>query len=508
MRNRLFFLLSLLVAHAASAGSRVEDVTRLSQANFQEYLELLRVENIPAEPANMRRNADFLKAAFEKRGFEVRLLENGAKRPLVFAQLAGAQPQAKTLLFYAHFDGQPVIPSQWTQRNPFEPVVKKRNERGEWQEVERDLLFAQPLDPELRVFARSSSDDKGPIMMLLTAIDVLRADNAKPAVNIKVLLDSEEEISSPSLAETVRANLPLFAADGVVVLDGPLHASGQPTLVFGNRGITQVTLTVFGPKSPLHSGHYGNYAPNPAQRLATLLASMKDDKGRVLIPGYYDGVQLTDADRALLGSVDDDEEALNRLIGIARPEGVGASYQESLQYPSLNIRGMASAAIGASAANILPSEAIAELDLRTTPETDGRKLFGLIRRHVEAQGFHLVDGTPSDEDRAKYDKLASLRLGAVQAAQRMPIDSPLGRWAYRALQSPVAPTPKTPPVRIRMMGGTVPMDILIDALRLPCLLVPTVNSDNNQHARDENLRMGNFITGTETILSLMSTAYD
>jgi len=320
-------------------------------------------------------------------------------------------------------------------------------------------------------------------------------------------LDSEEEISSPSLAETVQVNRTLFDADALVVLDGPVHGSGRPTLVFGNRGITQATLTVFGPMAPLHSGHFGNYVPNPAQRLASLLASMKDDDGRVLVPGYYDGIALTAADREILKATGDDEAALLKRAGIARAERVGENYQESLQYPSLNVRGMASAAVGAKAANIVPSEAVAEIDIRTTPETDGRRLFDLIKRHIEKQGYHVVDAPPTEAERAKYEKLAMFQLGSVQAAQRMSMDAPVGRWAMQALASATAPMPKQQPVRIRMMGGTVPVDVLVSALKLPFLLVPTVNPDNNQHAHDENMRMGNFISGTETIYSLLTTPY-
>jgi acetylornithine deacetylase/succinyl-diaminopimelate desuccinylase-like protein len=341
-------------------------------------------------------------------------------------------------------------------------------------------------------------------MMLLTAMDALNARKRAPAFNIKVLLDPEEELGSPYLGATVEANRALFAADALVVLDGPVHASGRPTLVFGNRGITQATLTVFGPRAPLHSGHFGNYVANPALRLATLLAGMKDDAGRVLIPGYYAGITLTAQDREVLEKTGDDEAALRKRAGIARAESIGANYQESLQYPSLNVRGMAAASVGEKAANIIPSEAIAELDIRTTPETDGRRLFDLIKQHVEKQGYHLVDAPPTDEERGRYEKLARLHLGSVEPAQRMPMDSPLGLWAVKALRS-AGPESGADPVRIRMMGGTVPTDVLVNALRLPFILIPTVNADNNQHTYDENLRIGNFVTGAQTIYSLFVT---
>lgn len=499
--------LALLFGSTALAGTYADEVTGLAQRNFQLYLDLLSLDNVASDPRNTQRNAAFLEQAFAKRGFQVKELTNPAGRPAVFAEYPARQAGAKTVLFYIHFDGQPVVPAEWAQASPFEPVVKRRDSDGKWQAVSRERLFAQPLDPELRVFARSASDDKAPIVMFLTAIDLIKAKRQAPAVNIKVILDGEEEISSPSLAGMVKENGALLAADAFVVLDGPLHDSGRPTLAFGNRGIAQATLTVYGPRAPLHSGHYGNYAPNPAFRLARLLASMKDDDGRVLVEGYYDGVELTAADREMLARTGDDEIALRKRLGIARAESVGGNYREATQYPSLNIRGMAAASVGEKVANIVPSEAIAEIDMRTTPEADGRRLFNLVKRHIERQGYTLVDGPPTDAERAEHDKLASFKLGEVQAAERQPVDSPVARWAIAALRSKTSPEPAADPVLIRMMGGTVPTDVLVDALRRPFVLVPAVNGDNNQHTHDENLRIGNFVTGTETIYSLLTTRY-
>ena len=490
---------------SAHAGSMSTEIARQAQHNWPEFLDLLAIPNVADQPPDIQRNAAFIEQAFGKRGFKVRRLENPANRPAVLAELATAGPKARTVLLYAHFDGQPVTPENWSQPDPFRPVIKKRDAQGKWQDVGRQALQATALDPELRVFARSASDDKAPIMMILTAIDVLRAQQQAPAINIKVLLDPEEEMSSPSLAGMIERDRAAFAADALVILDGPQHDSGRSTIVFGNRGITQATLTIFGPRAPLHSGHYGNYAPNPAMRLARLLASMKDDDGRVLVKGYYDGVSLSSTERASLASVGDDEAALRKRIGIARAEKVGETYQQALQYPSLNVRGMAAAGVGAKASNIVPSEAIAEIDMRTTPTTDGRKLFELIKRHIEQQGYHLVEQAPTDEERATFERLASFRLGPVQAASRTPMDSAVGQWAFTALKSPTAPNPAGEPVRIRMMGGTVPTDVLVDALHLPFVLIPTVNGDNNQHAQDENLRVGHFLSGTEIVYSLLTT---
>lgn len=499
MRNAL---IALLLAGASLARAGSDDAADAVQKNLGEFLALLAIPNVADVPADVERNAEFVKREFERRGFATHLLANPAQRPLLFATLDEA-PGAKTILFYIHLDGQPVVPEEWAQPSPFAPVVKRRDASGAWIVAGREALDAKPLDPELRVFARSASDDKAPILMLLSAIDLLKAERKSPAFNVSVVVDSEEEMGSPSLAGVVAANASLFKSDALVILDGPTHPSGRPTLVFGNRGIAQAKLVVYGPPAPLHSGHFGNYAPNPAFRLATLLAGMKDDDGRVRIAGWYDGIALTDADRAEMAASGDDEAALTKRTGVAKPEKVGATYQESLQYPSLNVRGMASASIGAKAANIVPSDATAELDFRTTPETDGRHLFELVERYVEANGYHLVDRAPTDADRAKYAKLASLELGSVEKAERTPMESPLGTWAHEALQTDGGPKP----VRIRMMGGTVPTDVLVDALHLPFLMIPTVNADNNQHAHDENVRVGNLVSGTETLYALLTTPY-
>ena len=476
---------------------------RASQATFPEFLEFLRLPSDSIVASDIERAADFIERAFARRGFETRQLANDGK-PLVYAHYPGATAGARTVLFYMHFDGQPVVASEWSQPDPWVPVVKQRTASGQWQPVDARRLQDVPLDPELRVFGRCAADDKAPIMMFLAAFDALRAAGAGPAFDVKVLLDSEEERGSPAMSKVALANRDLLRTDGIVIHDGPRHPSNRPTLVFGNRGVATVTLTVFGPRAPLHSGHYGNYVPNPAMRLAQLLASMKDDRGRVLLRGYYDRVRLTDEDRRVLADSGDDETAIRHRVGIASAEAVGSNYQEALQYPSLNVRGMAAASVGDKAANIVPHRAVAELDLRTTPETPPDYLFGLLQDHVRRQGYRLINGEPTDADREHYDKLAALTLSAGTTAKRTPLSSPLGAWAYGALR---AAGGGALPVRIRMMGGSVPTDSLVDALSAPFVIAPLVNADNNQHTFDENLRVGHYVEGVHTLLVLLRSPY-
>ena len=490
-----------LLASAADATIPAPDlVTRTVQKNFPEYFELLAMPNDAINASDIVKNAAWLEKAFQKRGFTTKQLENNGK-PLVYAEFDKKVPGAKTVLFYMHFDGQPVLPDQWAQKSPWVAVVKQKK-GSSWEIVDAAKLQATPLDPDLRVFARSSSDDKGPIMMFLTAFDALAAANMAPAVNVKVLLDSEEEKGSVNIGKVAGANKELLKSDVLLIHDGPLHASEKPTLIFGNRGNTVVTLTVYGPKSPLHSGHYGNYVPNPAQRLATLLASMKDDDGRVTIPGYYDGVKLTDADRKIMAAVPDDEAGIRKRVGVMKTEKVGANYQEALQYPSLNIRGMQAAAIGEKGANIIPNKASAELDLRTTPEAPPEHLMKVIEDHVRSKGYYIVKDEPTDAERAEHDKIASFRLGRGSRAARTPMDSQIGSWAYAALKQSRG---GAEPVRIRMMGGSVPTDKLVDALEVPFLIIPLVNGDNNQHSYDENMRIGHYVEGVKTIATLVRT---
>jgi acetylornithine deacetylase/succinyl-diaminopimelate desuccinylase-like protein len=487
----------------ALSGTAATDtlILKAAQASFAEYFDLLALPNDAVVATDIQKNTDWLDKAFTRRGFTTQQLPNKGK-PLLFAEYKSQKPDAKTILFYMHLDGQPVLPEQWAQANPWQAVVKKRDAKGQWLEVDQKALQQQPLDPELRVFARAAADDKGPIMMLLATFDAMKAAGLSPEFNVKVLLDSEEEKGSPTINAIAKANAALLSSDGLLILDGPQHQTNQPTLVFGNRGATSLTLTVYGPKLPLHSGHYGNYVPNPAQRLAALLASMKDDSGRVTVAGYYDKVKLTAAELKVLADVPDDEAALRKRTGIAQPDAVGSNYQEALQYPSLNIRGMQSAAVGDKAANIIPHQAIAELDLRTTPEADSVYLTALLERHLRAQGWYLTKGEPTDSERATQNKIASLTPGAGGDAARTAMDSPFGNWVYAVLQQN-----NTKVVRVRMMGGSLPTQQLVGALQVPFVILPLVNADNNQHSFDENLRIGHYLDGISTLLTLLQTPY-
>jgi acetylornithine deacetylase/succinyl-diaminopimelate desuccinylase-like protein len=503
MTSRLRCLPTLLVASvlstAALAGDAREEATirTAAQATLRDYVEFLKIPNVMRQSAaDMQRNAAFAVAAFKKRGFTARELEDG-DTPMVFAEWPGGSSAKKTVLFYAHMDGQAVLAREWDQPDPFAPTLKVKSPDGTLKPLPIERLTDATPDREWRLFARSAADDKAPIMMLMAAAEALKAGGKQPAINIKILIDSHEEGGPPTLKDVVARNIDLLRADAVVMLDGPMHASNKPTVVFGHRGGGGFTLTVFGANAELHSGHYGNYAANPVFGLSTLIASMKDADGRVRIPGFYDGAEATPAMKQAFASVPDDEAALRARIGIAQNEKVGATYQEAINLPSLNITAIKAADIE-KGRSIIPAQASASFDARTVPGTPAERQVALVRKWVEDQGYHLVDKVPTDEERRRYPRLAAMTGGGGGKALMTPLDSPLGAWAYKALRTEFGQEP----VRIPMMGGSVPTAPLADGLKVPIILLPLVNNDNNQHATNENLRIGNFFDGVRSLYAL------
>jgi len=275
-------------------------------------------------------------------------------------------------------------------------------------------------------------------------------------------------------------------------------------VVYGCRGITTLSLTTHGPIKPQHSGHYGNYAPNPGFQLAEVLATMKDADGRVVIDGYYDGITLNENAMSVLKNVPDDAATINTNLAIKTPEKVGTFYQEALQYPSLNIRGLGSGWVGEKARTIVPATATAELDLRLVPESDGTRLKGLVKNHIEKQGFFITDEAPTKEERVAHDKIMTITEGSVTDAFRTDLTSPYGEYLVNTLKTTLGEDV----VQIRIMGGTVPIAPFINELKIPAFIVPMVNPDNNQHSPNENLKIGQIAYGIKVFYGLMSSKID
>ena len=466
---------------------------------LRELIGLLEIPNVAADRADIRRNAEHLRQMLARRGFAAELLETTGN-PLVYGELRvpGAR---RTLLAYAHYDGQPVNPKAWQQADPFQPVLRTARLDQNGQIVE--LARVKRVEPDWRIYARSAADDKSPIVALCAALDALKASNRSPSANLRVVLDGEEEASSPSLVPAITKYRTKLNADLMVIFDGPIHSSGQPTVVYGARGIVTFNLTVYGPRVGVHSGNYGNWIPNPAQRLAALLSSMKGGDGRVLVKGFYEGVQpATGDERAMLDAVPDDSAQLLRTFGLPAPEIAFPKLQDALQYPTLNVRGLASGHVGAGARTIIPDRATAAVDVRLVKETPAADLIAKIRAHIRSQGYELVDADPDEAVRTKHARLASMQVSeTVTEAFRTPPSGREVRSVVAALERAFGHRP----VQLGTLGGTVPIAPFIEALGFPAILIPTVNFDNNQHEDNENLRLGHFFQAVEIVAAVIGT---
>jgi len=464
---------------------------------LEELKDFIAIPNDALVPDDIIKNIDWLSLKFKQRGFETKVLETEGQ-PLFFAELPNVK-NAKTILFYMHFDGQSVDYAKWDQVDPYKAVLKAKDDNN-WKTLEWSALN-NDIDEDWRIFGRSTSDDKGPIIMLLQAIDLLKENNKKIPFNVKIILDSEEEKSSKPLPNAVKKYREILAADYLIINDGPLHVSDNPTIVFGCRGITTINLTTYGPIKPQHSGHYGNYAPNPGFRLAKLLSTFKDGNGKVLIDGYYDGITIDETTASILKSVPDNQKQILANLAVNTPESVGSFYQEALQFPSLNIRGLSSGWTGKKARTIVPESATAAIDIRLVPESDGNRLKDLIKNHIKAQGYYITDKEPTREERMQHDKIITFESGSVTNPFRTGMDIPFASWLENTLNDDQL-------VKIRIMGGTVPIASFINELNIPAIIMPMVNPDNNQHSPNENLKIKNISYGIKTFYKILSTSLD
>ncbi len=460
--------------------------------------QFLQLKNDGHNPDQIQENLKWCLEAMKKRKFETRIL--GAENiPHVFAQRIYST-KLPTILVYLQIDGQPVDPASWEQKDPFEAVLKQKVSE-QWKVIDWNSAY----NPDSRIFARSASDSKGPAMAFLSSLDILETKGIKPQFNIKIIMDFQEEMGSPTLSAVVSQNKELLAAKYLLIMDGTRHISNLPTLNFGARGLAEITLKVFGAKGDLHSGQYGNFAPNPVFKLAKLLAGMKDEEGRVLIPGFYDGVLLSETEKAMINSIPESKEELMNTLGIAAHDRVGSTYQESLQYPSLNILGIKAATIGKEANTIIPAEAIAELDMRLVPETPGERHVELLKEYIRSKGFHFVNGTPSDEERKSFTHLISMEYTLGSKPFRTDLNSPMGQWLGLAMDRTFG---RGNYVKQRATGGSQPIEPFISTLGVPAVSIRMPNPDNNIHAANENIRVGNFLEGIQMCLSILTQKID
>jgi len=461
-----------------------------------EFVDLLSIPNVASDTVNIRRNATKVIEMMARRGIEARLLE-GNGPPAIFGELK-TPGATHTIGFYAHYDGQPVDATKWSS-DPFKPVFRNKPlEAG-------GLVIPFPtsgksFDPESRIYARSASDDKAPIIAMLAALDALKAANVRPAANLKFLFDGEEEAGSPHLGDIVTRNKSLLGADVWLCADGPVHQSRQQQIYFGVRGVVTVTLTIYGANRALHSGHYGNWSPNPAMRLAKLLASMKDDNGHVLIDGFYDGVApLGDEEKKALKEMPATDAELMREYGLAQTDGSGKSLAELINEPSLNIDGLRSEDVGRQSRTIIPAEATATIDLRLVKGIEPRRQVERLIAHIKKQGYFVVTGEPDIETRLKHPLIARVVSEDGYPAVRTSMSLPIVKKVIDAVERAIGQKP----VMLPTMGGSGPLWAIDVATKAPQVGVPIVNHDNNQHSSNENLRLKNLWDGIEIFAALM-----
>jgi acetylornithine deacetylase/succinyl-diaminopimelate desuccinylase-like protein len=436
-----------------------------------------------------------------KRGIDkVQLLSPDTKgaAPSVYGEVM--VPGAKqTIIFYAHYDGQPVNASQWAKGlDPFTPKL-----------FTGSLDNGQPIpfptsgsyDPQWRIYARGSSDDKAGVAAILNGYDAVVKTGKQLKSNIKFFFEGEEEAGSPHLNEILKKYSPLLQSDLWVICDGPVHQSGKKLIAFGVRGDAHLDLTVYASKRPLHSGHYGNWAPNPAMMLVELLATMKDENGRVTIKGFYDDVKpLTAAELQAIKEVPRVDEQMKKELGIMATEMKGKSLVESINLPSLNINGIQSANVGTQASNVIPTTATAVLDLRLVLGNDAERQQQKVINHIRLQGYNVIDHEPTDAERKKYPRLIKVIKGKDgYNAQRTSMTLPITKRVIDAVKS----TTNDQVVLLPTLGGSLPLFVFERYLNAKTITVPIANHDNNQHAENENIRLLNFWNGIETMAALM-----
>lgn len=467
------FVLALLL----SASTTQQQIVR-------EFVDLLRLPNIASDAENIQRNAKAVQAMFEKRGVKTRLLTLDGAPPIVIGDLP-ATGAKRTIAFYAHYDGQPVDPKQW-KSGPFEPVMKDASGN--------EVHWTTTLDPEWRLYARSAGDDKAAIMAMAAALDA----GVQNKVNLRFVFEGEEEAGSPHLQAYMEKYPDVLRPDAWVICDGPVHQSRRMMLAFGARGVLGLDLTVYGPIKGLHDGHYGNWVPNPIVALSHLITSMRDEKGRILIDGYYDDiVPPAAAEREAIHEMPPVEDALRREFQIAATEG--EPLNERIMLPALNVNGIESGHVGDASTNTIQTKAIASIDFRLVPAQTPESVKARVESHLAKMGYKIVREDPDAATRMNNTKIVKVDWGSGYPPARTALDAPFSKEIISLMTAA-----GHPPLRLPTMGGSVPVYLFQQPGNTPMVILPIANHDNNQHAANENLRLQNLWDGIDVYRALFN----
>ncbi|MGH7563939.1 MAG: dipeptidase [Gemmatimonadota bacterium] len=424
-----------------------------------EFLAIPSVSTDPARAGDVRRCAEYCRDRLSEIGFPDAELIDTDGHPVVYAEWLGA-PETPTVLFYGHYDVQPVDPIELWTTPPFEATVR-----------------------DGRIFARGSADDKGQVFAHWKAWEAHLAADGRLPCNVKVLLEGEEEIGSEHLAPFIEANQERLAADVVMISDTPMFAAGVPSLCYGLRGLCYMEIHVQGARSDLHSGSFGGAVANPAQALAEILATLKDHERHVSIEGFYDRVRpLSDEERSESRKLPFDESAYRRELGVS--ELVGEAGFTTLERiwarPTLDVNGMVSGFTGQGAKTVLPARASAKVSMRLVPDQDPDEIAELFRSHVEQVSPPGV----------------TVRVESLHGAHPYlaPIDHPANQAARRALEKAFGAD-----AVMTREGGSIPITTTFqERLGVTSILMGFGTPDENAHAPDENLVLENFHRGVVT----------
>jgi acetylornithine deacetylase/succinyl-diaminopimelate desuccinylase-like protein len=439
-------------AFAEVDARRAEHLARL--------IDYVRRPSISAHGQGIAEVAEHARGLLEGAGLSGARVIPTAGAPFVYGQRLDA-PGKPTVLIYGHYDVQPPDPLELWTSPPFEPTVR-----------------------DGKLYGRGVGDNKGQHLAHILAIETLTRRGRLPC-NVKVLLEGEEEVGSPQMPSFVAAHRELLEADLCVISDGTVDESGRSVVRFGVRGVLSFELRARGARRDLHSGHWGEIAPNPIWTLVQLLATMKGPDGRVLIEGFYDRVEpLTALETKALADLGEDLDAIRRDLGVERfaeHPGGGVAERRSA-WPAFTINGLHGGYGGPGSKTVLPAEAFAKCDIRMveaqTADEVWAKLVAHVRKH--APGVEVV------------------RQGSMDPS-KTPLDSPFAEPVRRA----VARVEGEEPLLLPAMGGSLPEYAFTKTLGVPCFGVPFGNPDEANHAPNENLEVERFHRGIKTGIAIL-----
>jgi acetylornithine deacetylase/succinyl-diaminopimelate desuccinylase-like protein len=441
----------------------MDNVIDFINVNRERYLDELKallaipsISALPEHKSDVRRCADWCAAEMRRIGLQnVRLIETPGN-PVVYGDWLGA-PGAPTILFYGHYDVQPVDPLDLWESPPFEATIRD----GE-------------------IYARGSADDKGQVFMHLKAVEAHLKQTSRLPVNMKFILEGEEEVGSEHLDDFIKAHKQELSADVVVISDSPMFARGVPSICYGLRGLVYFQLDLRGSSTDLHSGSFGGAVANPAFVLAQMIAQMKDRSGRVRIPGFYDDVQpLQEAERQAWASLPFNEKKYRKDFGIPKVYGESgySTLERTWARPTLEVNGLLSGFTGEGAKTVLPAVAMAKISMRLVPNQDPNKIADLFQRYVE-------DLVP---------KTVELKVTRMHGGKpwMTSFDNPFVQAAGRAIEKGFGRAPI-----FTREGGSIPVvSTFQEELGLPSVLFGVGLPDENAHAPNEKLDVANFHNG-------------